>query len=172
MYYSDMYLKKKLKKDKNGLIISWQIPTSSLENGPIFLPSFFQYECTEKDFRTAQDPVLQSFKLEFCIILIQLGEKTAKKTTTHTHTHKYTSHKKKQKKLETLFQVWKNMFGFCILHIWICFWKLVDIEIYLISVFCVLYTNVISFFFRCICNAYVVKEYTFSVCHHENLKKS
>lgn len=92
MYYSDMYLKKERKKDKNGLIISWQIPTSSLENGTIFLPSFFQYECTEKDFRTAQDPVLQSFKLEFCIILIQLGEKTAKKTTTHTH--KYTSHKK------------------------------------------------------------------------------
>ncbi len=104
---------KKWKKDKNGLIISWQIPTSSLENGTIFLPSFFQYECTEKDFRTAQDPVLQSFKLEFCIILIQLGEKTAKKTTTHTHTHTNTHHIKKNKRnLKRSFRFEKICSGF------------------------------------------------------------
>lgn len=53
--------------------------------------------CTVKDFRTAQNPVLQTF---LNLIFVQLGEKMAKKATTHTRAKKKknTSHEKQNKK--------------------------------------------------------------------------
>lgn len=68
---------------------------------------------------TAQDPVLQMLEIG---ILIQLGEKNADKNTT------------RGKRLETHFRL-KNIWVLYIAHMNMFFEKLVDIEIYLISVF-------------------------------------
>lgn len=81
-------------KDKNGLIISWQIPTSSLENGTfffLFLPGFFQYGfkwCVlKKTLGLHKILFYKRFKFDFCFILVQLGE-GAKGKQLDIHTHK------------------------------------------------------------------------------------